>query len=94
MKTFAKALIVASAASLAVATPAPQLGGLPALPVCLTGDLTSSLPAGLIPTTCTGGQACTDITTLLDTLPFLGIILGGLVNSLPAGVGVSILGIV
>ncbi|KAL5480342.1 hypothetical protein ACEPAI_1612 [Sanghuangporus weigelae] len=89
MKSFTKVLIISSAASLAAATPAPQLGGLPSLPLCLTGDLTSSLPAGLDLVACSAGQTCTDPSILLASIPILGGILGGILGDLPAGVGVS-----
>ncbi|KAL5522150.1 hypothetical protein ACEPAF_2007 [Sanghuangporus sanghuang] len=90
MKSLTKVLIIASAASLAVATPAPQLSGLPSLPLCLTGDLTSALPTGLNLVVCSAGETCTDPSTLLASVPILGSILGGILSELPAGVGVSI----
>ncbi|KAL5500976.1 hypothetical protein ACEPAH_9363 [Sanghuangporus vaninii] len=90
MNSLTKVLIIASAASLAIATPAPQLGDLPSLPVCLTGDLTSVLPAGLDLVACSAGEACTDPSVILASIPILGSILGGILSELPAGVGVSI----
>ncbi|KAL5514122.1 hypothetical protein ACEPAG_2883 [Sanghuangporus baumii] len=87
MKSFTKVLIIASAASLAAATPAPQLGGLPSLPVCLTGELAGLLPSGLNLVACTAGETCTDPSVLLASVPILGSILGGILGELPVGVG-------
>ncbi|EJD00482.1 uncharacterized protein FOMMEDRAFT_159184 [Fomitiporia mediterranea MF3/22] len=84
---FFKLSVLVAITTLAAATPVPQLGGLPSLPVCLTGGLTESLPLGLNILDCAAGQTCQSAAALLDAVPILGSILGGLLSDLPVGVG-------
>ncbi|EJD00483.1 uncharacterized protein FOMMEDRAFT_169920 [Fomitiporia mediterranea MF3/22] len=85
---FFKLSVIAAITTLAAATPSPQLGGLPSLPVCLTGGtLTGVLPAGLNLVSCASGETCEPMSTVLTAVPILGSILGGVVDELPVGVG-------